>query len=219
MRTLAIGDIHGCLKSLKTLANFVDFTPEDTIITLGDYIDRGPDSKGVIDYLLGLRKTHNLITLKGNHEAMIQDALEYYEDLMNWLLNGGIETLNSFKAVEFEDIPDRYWEFFASCQTYHEIDDHIFVHAGLTPDQPLHEQEENILLWLRFNKTKQHHSGKQIICGHTPQHPSVPTVKDHAICIDTGACNQGWLTCLDPISGKYWQANELGKTRSGQIST
>jgi serine/threonine protein phosphatase 1 len=217
MRTLAIGDIHGCLNALEALAEFVDFSPEDTIITLGDYIDRGPDSKGVIDFLLKLRKTHSLITLKGNHESMMQDAILHYEDLMNWLLNGGMETLNSFGALEFEHIASRYWEFFDSCENYHETKEHIFVHAGLLPELPLNEQAEETMLWLRFNETEPHSSGKRFICGHTPQHPRKPAVRDHAICIDTGACNGGWLTCLDVNSGNYWQANQQGKTRKGKI--
>ena len=217
MRTLAIGDIHGCLKALEALADFVDFSPEDTIITLGDYIDRGPQSKGVIDYLLKLRKTHQLITLKGNHEIMMEDAQTEYEDLMNWLLNGGIETLTSFGAVEFEQIESRYWDFFKSCIDYHETDDHIFVHAGLIPDQPLEDQTGHAKFWLRFHETEQHQSGKTIICGHSPQNPPVPAVEDHAICIDTAACNRGWLTCLDVETGEYWQANQKGKTRRGKI--
>ncbi len=217
MRTLAIGDIHGCLKSLETLVDFIDLSKDDTLIILGDYIDRGPDSKGVIDYLLELQKTHNLILLKGNHECMIEEARVYYEDLMNWLLNGGIETLKSFEVIDFEDIDDKYWEFFKNCRKYHETENFIFVHAGLSPDLALEEQSEHSLYWLRFHKTKQHKSGKRIICGHTPQRPAKPAVKDHAICIDTGACNRGWLTCLDVDTGIYWQANEKGKTKRGKI--
>jgi len=215
MRTLAIGDIHGCLKALETLADYVNFSPDDTIITLGDYIDRGPNSKGVIDYLLELRKTHQLITLKGNHEAMMEDARSQYDDLMNWLMNGGIETLTSFAAVEFDQIPQHYWKFLESCQGYHETDNHIFVHAGIVPDLPLDEQSNDTLYWLRFNSLTPHQSKKTIICGHTPQRPPKPKVKDQAICIDTGACNRGWLTCLDVDSGHYWQANQKGKTRKG----
>ncbi len=218
MRTLAIGDIHGCIKSLKTLVDFVKFSPDDTIVTLGDYIDRGPDSKGVIDYLLELRETHNLITLKGNHEAMILDSRNYPENVMHWLINGGIATLDSFEAIEVEDIQDRYWDFFKSCKLFHETDRHIFVHAGLAPNLNMDEQIEYDVLWLRFKKTKQHQSGKKIICGHTPQRPPVPTVKKHAICIDTGVYNRGgWLTCFEPDSGEYWQANEQGETRSGRV--
>lgn len=217
MRTLVIGDIHGCLTALETLAEFVDFSPEDTIITLGDYIDRGPNSKGVIDYLLKLRETHQLITLKGNHEIMMEDARTQYDDLMNWLLNGGIETLTSFGAVEFEHVAQHYWDFFQSCQNYHETENHIFVHAGLIPELPLDKQTDHAMFWLRFNELEQHRSQKTIICGHTPQHPAVPTVEDHAICIDTGACNSGWLTCFNPDTGEYWQANQRGKTRKGRI--
>ncbi|NWK56066.1 serine/threonine protein phosphatase [Verrucomicrobiaceae bacterium N1E253] len=217
MRNLAIGDIHGCLKALETLVDFVDPKPEDTLITLGDYIDRGPQSKGVIEYLIELRKSHKLIALKGNHEAMMEDARTNDEDLMNWLLNGGIETLTSFCAVEFAQIPSSCWEFFQSCQDYYETNDHIFVHAGLIPDMTLDEQPGEALYWLRFFDTEHHMSGKTIICGHTPQRNGKPTAEEHAICIDTWACNKGWLTCLDVESGRYWQANQKGKTRKGKL--
>lgn len=217
MRTLIIGDIHGCLKSLETLVDFIDLSPDDTLVTLGDYIDRGPQSKGVIDYLIELRKTHQLVTLKGNHECMMEDARDHYDELMNWLLNGGIETLTSFGAVEFDQVPAPYWEFLASCTKYYETEQHIMVHAGLIPDIPLDEQPDSALYWLRFYDTEHHMSGKTIICGHTPQRNGKPTVEAHAICIDTWACNGGWLTCLDPDSGQYWQANQKGKTRKGKL--
>ena len=81
MRTLAIGDIHGCLRSLEALADYADFSADDTIVTLGDYVDRGPDSKGVIDFLIDLGKSHKLVCLKGNHEIMMQWARKDAEEL------------------------------------------------------------------------------------------------------------------------------------------
>lgn len=217
MRTLVIGDIHGCLKALKSLIEYIGPTPEDSLITLGDYIDRGPHSKGVIDYLIELQTTHQLVPLKGNHECMMENARSHDDELMNWLMNGGIETLASFGAADFDQIPPMYWDFLASCLPYHETNDHIMVHAGLCPETPLDQQTEFSLYWLRFHETQHHQSGKTMICGHTPQRNGTPTVEPHAICIDTWACNKGWLTCLDPNSGQYWQANQKGKTRKGSI--
>ena len=106
MRTLAIGDIHGSSAALKALADFVDFAPDDVIITLGDYIDRGPDSKGVIDFLIELRKSHQVITLKGNHEIMMENARISDQELYFWLLNGGEAAMESFRFIEARH--DRY---------------------------------------------------------------------------------------------------------------
>lgn len=85
MRHLAVGDIHGCLKSLRTLAEFVPFKPDDVLITLGDYVDRGPDSRGVLDWLIDYQQRGNLIPLRGNHEVMMLDAREDDTALREWL--------------------------------------------------------------------------------------------------------------------------------------
>ena len=96
MRTLAIGDIHGSNTALKALSEYVDFRSDDVIVTLGDYIDRGPDSKEVIDFLIKLGQTHQLITLKGNHEVMMENALLSEQERYFWLYNGGEATMQSF---------------------------------------------------------------------------------------------------------------------------
>src|SRR5262249_40205022 len=92
-------------------------------------------------------------------------------------------------------------------------DSHFFVHANAYPDCPLNEQPDLMLYWESFNDPPPHESGKVLVCGHTPQESCIPRNIGHAICIDTGACKGGWLTCLDVATGKYWQANERGETR------
>ncbi len=179
MRTLVIGDIHGCLKALETLVEYVSPKEQDTLVTVGDYIDRGPDSKGVIDFLTKYREEHNLITLKGNHEQMMENARYSEQERYFWLVNGGEATLDSFRAANLDYIDDPYWEFMADCPLYHETENHIIAHAGLEPDLPLDEQPEEALLWKRIFETRPHVSGKTLVCGHTSQrsgepHPAAP---------------------------------------------
>lgn len=216
MRTLVIGDIHGCLNALETLINYVDPTPDDTLITLGDYIDRGPDSKGVIDFLTNY--SGKLITLKGNHEQMMEDAQHSAQEAYFWTINGGDATMDSFNIDSLEEIEPSYWEFIANCPLYHETKNHIMVHAGLDPDLPLEEQPEDPMLWKRIFDTEPHISGKTLVCGHTPQRSGKPLVLEHAICIDTYPIDTGWLTCLDIDSGKFWQANQRGETRQHSLA-
>jgi serine/threonine protein phosphatase 1 len=128
---LVIGDIHGCLTALETMFEVVAPSSKDLIVTLGDYVDRGPDSKGVIDYLLEKKQTHNLFHLMGNHEIQMLRALETKQDCERFLsgLCGGRDTLDSYGGG-FEDVPSEHWEFIKSAALYHELDDYILVHAG-----------------------------------------------------------------------------------------
>ncbi|MGJ8676329.1 MAG: metallophosphoesterase family protein [Akkermansiaceae bacterium] len=218
MRTLAIGDIHGCLTAFKTLVDFVSPSADDTLVTLGDYIDRGPDSKGVIDYLIELREQYQVVTLKGNHELMIENALLDTEALYFWLINGGDTAAYSFDIDRLEDIPEKYWSFIRACELFYETDQHILVHAGLDPDIALDQQTTEDLCWRRILDTEPHYSGKTLVCGHTPQRNGIPLVLDHAICIDTHVFGDQWLTCLDIDNGQYWQANQSGETREGTLT-
>ena len=216
-RTLIIGDIHGCLDALTSMENFVGFNESDTIITLGDYIDRGPDSKGVIDWLLNRREKYNLITLAGNHELMMENARDNAQDHFFWSLNGGENTLNSFDC-SIEDIPSKYWDFIKSCKLFHETESHIFVHAGLDPLLPAEAQHPDTLCWIRFRNLKQHTSNKIIFCGHTPQRSYIPGILPYAVCIDTHVFHpDGYLTCLDVTTGDYWQSNSEGVTRKNKL--
>jgi serine/threonine protein phosphatase 1 len=222
MRTLAIGDIHGCSKAFARMLEIVAPTPDDLIITMGDYVDRGPDSCGVIDRLLRLRRTHRVVALKGNHEIMMLDARQSPKALQDWLPTGGKETLASYSVLGDEgkliDVPDDHWNFIENdLVSWHEIDTHFFVHANAYHGMPLSEQPDYMLFWEFFEHQAPHCSGKTMICGHTSQKSGEPRNLGHSICIDTWACGRGWLTCLDVRSGRIWQTRQNGEHREAWI--
>ncbi|MBI1248744.1 serine/threonine protein phosphatase [bacterium] len=221
MRTLAIGDIHGCLTALETLLSIVPIEKDDRIVFLGDYVDRGPDSRGVIDRILEQRRRNEVICLTGNHEIMMRDARFEPDTYRSWLGFGGEETLESYADDPTVDpslklVPDRHWRFLDRiCEPYFETDTHIFVHANAVPDLPLNEQSELWLHWEKFADRGPHQSGKQVICGHTSQKSGWPLNVGHAMVIDTWVYGDGWLTCLDVDQGTFWQANQKGEHRGG----
>ena len=102
---------------------------------------------------------------------------------------------------------------------YYETEKHIFVHANLYPDLPLAEQPDYMLYWDKLVEPCAHVSGKTMICGHTRQKSGLPLDWDTTICIDTNVYGDGWLTCLDVLTGRIWQANELGKARTGWLDS
>jgi serine/threonine protein phosphatase 1 len=226
MRTLAIGDIHGCLRALTTLLNAVGPRPDDLIITLGDYVDRGPDSKKVLDYLIDLHATGQLVALRGNHDQMMLDARDGSDGRI-WLACGGQATLRSYSVAtyleyEFADIPDSHWDFLERrCVNWHETDTHIYVHGGLLPQLPLERQPVDVLLWDKVfpEHAKPHCSGKVMICGHTRQASGDILDLGHTLCIDTGAYGGGWLTCLEVETYRWWQANQGGEVRHGHLAS
>ncbi len=213
MRTLAIGDIHGCLEALQHLATLVEITPEDTVITLGDYVDRGPDSKGVLDFLIEFSQTGQLIPIRGNHDIMMMEARESRSALLEWQMSGGIAALESYTAASMDDIPAAHWEFLEATLPYHETETHFFVHANAHFDLPLEDQPEEALYWEKFGTQPPHQSGKIMVCGHTAQKSGKPKKGKQAICIDTRVYDTGWLTCLDTGNNIIWQAHESGATR------
>lgn len=224
MRTLAIGDIHGCSRALDLLLDRVQLQADDQVVTLGDYVDRGPDSAGVIERLIQLRRDCRLVPLRGNHEIMMLDARQSDDAvrLALWLQYGGKETLASyahstFAADQLAQVPEHHWAFLQSCQGWHETETHFFVHANAYPFLPLAEQPDSILYWEPFLDLGPHESGKVMVCGHTAQKSGVPLCRGHAICIDTWVYGDGWLTCYDPGSGRIWQANQRGACRTALL--
>lgn len=211
---IAIGDIHGCRRALETLLNFIQPTNDQTIITLGDYIDRGSDSKGVVDFLIEFQQSHSLITLKGNHELLFENALKGKADYQLWLSNivGGSATLSSYGG-KLKNIPPSHINFLNTAKIYHETPQYIFVHGGVNPTLPMNEQDPYEVLTKRFHHVQPHCSGKTIICGHTHQVNGLPNIQNHSICIDTHAYGNGWLTAYDTDTHHFWQANEAGQTR------
>jgi serine/threonine protein phosphatase 1 len=224
MRLLAIGDIHGCLLMFNDLLAVVKPTPEDVVITLGDHVDRGPDSRGVLDRLIDLKKSGTrLVCLRGNHEIMMAAARENATEQKMWLGVGGLQTLGSYGAApgrtgSLADVPREHWDFLTDeLVGYHETEQHIFVHAGVKYNDPMDEQDECWLYWEFLRDDLRHYSGKTVICGHTSQKNGEIKVVPGGACIDTFAHGGGWLTCLDALSGNYWQVNFMGQPREGRI--
>lgn len=223
MRHLAIGDIHGHLRALEALLDAVKPQPDDLIITLGDYVDRGPNTRGVLDLLMDLQDQGRLVALQGNHELLLLNAEG--EDYDLWLQVGGREALASYAPAGFEgnltDIPQAHWDFVKNrCRRWYETDDTIFVHAGVDPDLPLAEQDEYNLCWKKFipDNLRQHISGKRVVCGHTAQKTGVPLNVGHHVCIDTCIYGAGgWLTCLDVATNHIWQADPRGQVRNMEL--
>jgi serine/threonine protein phosphatase 1 len=201
-KTYVIGDIHGCSQALADLLKIMEpIHQDDTIIFIGDYIDRGPDSKGVVDIILNLRKKHGkTITLMGNHEFMFVNALKDI-GVTDFLAMGGDATFNSYGIAldTLQDIhtkiPREHLIFFQKLLPYWEDQNNIYVHAGLQPGVHLTQQSMDWLLWARedfINLT--YNFGKKVIFGHTPF--DKPKTDDNKIGIDTGAVYGGHLTCL-----------------------
>jgi serine/threonine protein phosphatase 1 len=220
MRTLAVGDIHGSSTALDALLAAVNPTPDDVLVFLGDYVDRGPDTKGVIDRLIAMQQTHRMVCLRGNHELMMTQARHDKQELRNWLSVGGLQAMNSYASgsrASFDLVPADHWSFLDELFDYYETDTHIFVHASLDPSAPLDEQTELMLFWEFVNGPVRHESGKVMVCGHSTQRNGIPRAWPTTVCIDTGAYAGGWLTCLDVHSQTYWQANQRGDTQTGQL--
>jgi serine/threonine protein phosphatase 1 len=222
MRVLVIGDIHGCSRALDLILGAVKPTADDHLILLGDYVDRGPDSSGVMQRLLALEKQCRLTALRGNHEKMMVDARTDATAEKDWLACGGKPTLASYSVLgdagKLVDVPDEHWAFMEErCLNWFEIATHFFVHANALAEVPLEEQSEYVLLWEKLEHPSPHCSGKVMVCGHTPQRSGNPLNLGHTICLDTGAYRGDWLTCWDIGSGTIWQGNQNGELREAHI--
>lgn len=172
MNRWTISDIHGCADTFKALLQKIHFDKEDELYLLGDYLDRGPNSKGVIDHIWQLQKDgFNVQCLRGNHEQIALDALKNLDDERLWMMNGGPQTLMSFGVDTVQEIPVPYLDFLQQLPYYFEVDRYILVHAGLNfdEDNPLEDQES--MMWIRrwYQDINYYWLGNRIIVhGHTP---------------------------------------------------
>lgn len=215
-RQIAIGDIHGCALALELLLEAIEPSGDDTIIALGDYVDRGPDSKGVVDRLIELRASCEVIALQGNHEEMMLDVVSGKKPHFQWLQYGGVQTLDSYGFIgDLDIIPDEHRTFFDSMVDFYESDDHLFFHANYDAEKPAGEQEVYDLRWRKLTESAPppHFTGKRAIVGHT--HDPTGEILDlgHIVCLDTYCYGGGWLTAFDTQSGKVWQASMDGRQR------
>jgi diadenosine tetraphosphatase ApaH/serine/threonine PP2A family protein phosphatase len=211
-RMLAIGDIHGCYPKLIRLIKKIKVDPiEDILIFLGDYIDRGDQSKEVVDFLISLKqRMPQSVFLMGNHEQMLLEYLSG-ENENPYLINGGKKTLFSYfgtdrpgSSSEIQSMfPSEHLEFFYSLSPYWEIENFLFVHAGLRDGVPLEFQELSDLLWIREDfYFSRFDFGKTVVFGHTP-FPN-PFRFNRRLGIDTGAVYGNKLTCVELPAEKFY---------------
>jgi serine/threonine protein phosphatase 1 len=221
----AIGDLHGRSDLLDQVLLRIDADlAADPVrrpihVFLGDYIDRGPDSYGVLDRLIERGQTHEAVFLKGNHELFLLEFLRDPNKLNQWRQFGGLDTLMSygveptFKATEaeldlladalFQAMPATHRDFLRRLETSFSCGDYFFVHAGVRPQLPLDQQREKDLLWIRDEFLRYEHDfGKIVVHGHTPV--GEPDIRSNRINIDTGAYATGKLTCLVLERDKKW---------------
>lgn len=167
MNTYAISDTHGCFLTFKALLNTIGLTKDDALFLMGDYVDRGPKSKEVVDEIIKLQSEGYQVTaLKGNHEDMIFDSL----NLENWS-GGEKETLQSFGITHFKDLDSKYINWFSKLKSYMNRDPYILVHAGLNFKKSNPLQDELSMRWIRNwygNIDFDWLGDRKIIHGHVP---------------------------------------------------
>ena len=220
-RTFAIGDVHGCREQFESLIDAIAPAADDHIVLLGDCVDRGPDSAGVLKQVIRLTHTNRVTFIRGNHEQMMLDARQSHEALSEWIRNGGDETLKSYAGVRgaLRDVPEDHWYLLKTGTVdYLETESHILVHANAYPDLPMPEQPEYMLRWERCDQILPHGSAKTIVCGHTPQKAGRIMNRGFAICLDTGAGHGGPLSCLELNSGRVWQAQPGGRVERSHVT-
>jgi serine/threonine protein phosphatase 1 len=214
---IAIGDIHGCIKALRALIDVIQPKADDTLIPLGDCVDRGPDSRQVIDELLQLREKCRLLPLMGNHEEMMLNFVDGRPQPDDWLQCGGAATVESYRTPDgkLAPVPPAQLDYIRSWCDYFETDSHFFAHASYDPELPLAKQHWQTMRWhsLRDWIPEPHVSGKTAVVGHTSLKDGEVLRAGHLICIDTYCWGGGWLTALDATCGQIWQADRHGRLR------
>lgn len=192
-RIIAVGDIHGCLVSLKHLLGQLELKDDDQLVFLGDYISRGPSSREVVSFLLELQQRYACFFIMGNHELLYLDYLET-SDPGNWFYNGGEETLLSYRNNKGCTPPPEHLDFIKKCRFFIETKHYFFAHGGLDPElsirDNLRQYKPDKFCWQRLHmRTPFVESGnfpweKTLVCAHTPV-PN-PLLLDRLIAIDTG---------------------------------
>jgi serine/threonine protein phosphatase 1 len=196
----AVGDIHGCWDKLCRLMarceQHADGRPA-RFVFLGDYIDRGPESAAVLDFLIDrqAQSPDSVVTLMGNHEAMLLGALDGTMPPMNWLQQGGAATLQSYGIADMRELPRAHLAWLRTLQLTHDDGRRFFVHAGVDPRRPLDAQDEMALLWIREPfLSDQRDYGRLMVHGHTPLRSGMPELHSNRLNLDTGAVFGGPLT-------------------------
>lgn len=236
-RKIVIGDIHGALKALKQLISLLKIENSDELIFIGDFVDGWPESAQVIDYLINLEKTNRCVFIKGNHDAWTEEWLKTGEADPDWLISGGVETIESYRNLNKEEIINHI-QFFSK-MPYYMIDqeNRLFVHAGFSSRNGVEQEHYDTnfywdrTLWelaLATDHLLDRDSKffpmrlkiyKEVYIGHTPTtnyDMDMPMQAQKVWNVDTGAAFKGKLTALDVVSKKYWQSDPVWKLYPGE---
>jgi serine/threonine protein phosphatase 1 len=231
-RTLVVGDIHGKLDLFNQLLEKMEYrTGEDRLILIGDLVDRGEHSRGVVERAIELKSEspNNVIVIRGNHEAMMLAALANPESEQAelWYYNGGIETLQSYADEEGNlDVPESHWDFIASLPTWYEDDHAIYVHAGLPEDDdgsflhPRDASQNPELYWARNRKFFGGYEGKTVVFGHTITgmifgERAKVWMRGSLVGVDTGAYLTGTLSAIELPSRRVFSVSEAVEEEAG----
>jgi serine/threonine protein phosphatase 1 len=209
--TFAVGDVHGCLEQLHRVVEACDARAGGRparFVFLGDYIDRGPDSRGVIDFLMRwqMAKPDAVVCLRGNHEQLALDAHADERAMPDWLRNSAADTLRSYRRSGGRISP-AHLVWLAALPLCHDDGLRFFVHAGVDLKVPLNEQGADVMLWMRepfLSRSDEVDCGRFIVHGHTPQKSGKPDLRAHRVNLDTGAVMGGPLTAgvFDDLSAE-----------------
>lgn len=215
-RLIAIGDVHGCRIALDKLLDSIAPDQDDVVVALGDFVDRGPDSRGVIDRFIELTTQTQFFGILGNHEEMMMAVICGAAPHHEWVRHGGIETLESYEFDgNLDFLPPAHNEFLDSLIDYFEYGDYFFTHAAYDPDSPLDQQTREMLRWYSLDSgiPAPHQSGKVAVVGHTARRDGEILDVGHLLCIDTYCYGGGWLTAVDLTNRTMWQASSTGQLR------
>lgn len=221
-RMLAISDIHGELEKFNRLLKKVNYHSEkDQLILLGDYVDRGPDSCGVLNKVMELEE-EGAIVLRGNHDDMMVAAAENEPKAWErWIKNGALETLRSYEPrmktarLPTSDVFKNHVDFIKKLNYYYETEQYIFVHGGVHPKTPLNETDPYVLVWIRDEFHNGYNGDQTVVFGHTrtarlhgnPDNHQVYFGDNNIVGIDGGAVYGGQLNCYDATNNKTYKVD------------
>ncbi len=214
MSRFVIGDVHGCAKALRSLLASLQLGSNDEVIFVGDYVDRGPNSRDVVEQIIGLTERCRVVALRGNHEIMLQSVVMHGMADGVWMRSGGKATVVSYGG-SVNKIPASHLDFFQGLKRHHETEREIFVHAMYDPQQSIATQNDELTYWTHLPDLlpAPHVSGKRIYVGHTPQPRGDVLWRSHLVGIDTYCFGNGYLSAVDLETGAVTQADRHGHIR------